>query len=95
MAVDSQKMIDELELAAKHLDAAMAEFASIERMTNTDSYVMGHIRCCQAGTQSAIDFIHQCVAYKNAKASDRKTARRPVVPGPPQPPRIPNDHPVA
>ena len=95
MAVDSQKMIDELELAAKHLDAAMAEFASIERMTNTDSYVMGHIRCCQAGTQSAIDFIHQCVAYKNAKASDRKTARRPVVPGPPQLPKTPNDHSVA
>jgi hypothetical protein len=41
-------VIEEMEMATQHLNAAMAECASLERMPPVDSRLMGHARACHA-----------------------------------------------
>ena len=63
----------ELEAAKARLDAALAEFGQIDRMTNVESYIMGHVRCANAGVQSAVDFVMQCQAYRDVDTKKPKS----------------------
>jgi hypothetical protein len=74
MSFDIKKLIDNLDLADKQLDAAMAEFVPLERMSVADSSVMGHIYAVLAGIPTTKDFIRQCGAYKKPV----KTEARPT-----------------
>jgi hypothetical protein len=76
MAVNLLKMSEELEAASLHLEGALAEMGSMDRMTNIESYVMGNVRCAQAGVRSAIEFVQQCKAYKEASTTDKAVSKR-------------------
>jgi hypothetical protein len=84
MPVNLPKLSDDLEAASGRLEDALSECSVMERMTNTESYVMGHIRCAQAGIRSAIDFVQQCKAYKEARTPDKAGTKRQ-----PSPPILP------
>lgn len=72
MAAINPKMATDIESAHRHLQAALAEFAPMERMTATDSYVMGHVRCCLAVTESAMEFIQQHLAMQTVKPARKQ-----------------------
>lgn len=72
MALDTFKMVDKLNRAAKALDEAIEEFSAVDRMTTIDSYIMGHIRAAQAVTNSAAAFVAQCQASKIVEAPDKR-----------------------
>lgn len=84
MAANLVKLAEDLSDISGRLEDLLQSFGAIERMTNMDSYIMGHIRCIQASITSASDFIHQCNAYKSAgkgaKQSESKAS--PPVPAP-------------
>ncbi len=77
MASDFTKMVEYVEKAKAELDKAMGEFSTFDRMTLTETYVMGHIRAGLAVCNSARDFIMQTQTYK-----DQKKAPPPKVPDP-------------
>jgi hypothetical protein len=76
MAVSLLKMSEELEAASLRMEGALAELGSMDRMTNIESYILGNVRCAQAGIRSAIDFVQQCKAYKEAGTTDKAASKR-------------------
>lgn len=80
MPVDYGKMVEHVEKSKAELDKAMAEFSQIDRMTITESYVMGHVRSGLAVLNSARDFILQTAAYKEQVKKGKSKPDEPVKP---------------
>jgi hypothetical protein len=76
MSFDIKKLIDNLDLADKHFDGAMAELVPLERMSVADSCVMGHIYAVLAGIRTTREFIKQCGAYKAPAEGDQEVVSK-------------------
>jgi hypothetical protein len=59
------KLKDYVADSEKLIVKAIAEFGPMERLDLPTAYVLGHLRCVEAGLRNAQDFIKQISAYKD------------------------------